>query len=131
MGGPLPLDKIFGEISQFLYSNIQSSICLFLSIYCNILLYIHQFHTCEQFKAREIFLFFKRPLDTRKNCPSWYQESAADKSREERPITLLSPVAIAAFLIISSAHVRFFSTRLLLSTSYITPMNLIVLKVTV
>ena len=74
--------KIFGEISQFLYSNIQSSICLFLSIYFDILLYIHLFHTCEQFKERKIILFFKRPLDTRKNCPSWYQESAANKSRE-------------------------------------------------
>ena len=33
-----------------------------------------------------------------------YHASAATKSREERPIILLSPVAIAAFLILESAH---------------------------
>lgn len=60
---------------------------------------------CHELDVFRMLIFINRHM-----LP-WYQESAASKSREERQITLLSSVAAADFLIISSARVRPFSTR--------------------
>ena len=118
--------RIFNRQYAYFYLSTVIFYCIFIdSIHVSNLKNVRSFYSSRGPKTRG-----KIVLRGTKNQP-----------REERPITLLSPVVIAAFLIISSAHVRFFSARLLLSTSYITPMNLfceffsnsrfIVLKVTV